>query len=89
MTATARKALDETTGVCSAACYRPPSSTVFDATAFWRISENFTLRAGVFNITDRRYAYWGDVAGLAATSTVTDAYTQPGRNARASLTVRF
>jgi hemoglobin/transferrin/lactoferrin receptor protein len=29
------------------------------------------------------------VRGLAATSTVTDAYTQPGRNASISLTARF
>ena len=67
----------------------PHASTVVDLTAFWRISENFTLRAGLFNIFDERYIYWGDVAGLLATSTTTDAYTQPGRNVRASLTVRF
>jgi hemoglobin/transferrin/lactoferrin receptor protein len=94
MTATARKAYGEQQTSCPLLaglrnCYRPPAATVFDATAFWRISENFTLRAGLFNITDERYAYWGDVAGLSAASTVIDAYTQPGRSARASLTVRF
>ncbi|HTU12814.1 MAG TPA: TonB-dependent hemoglobin/transferrin/lactoferrin family receptor [Allosphingosinicella sp.] len=89
LTATARKDLDDTVGICAAACFRPEAATILDATAFWRISENFTLRAGIFNITDETYAYWGDVAGLAATSTVIDAYTQPGRNGRVSLSVRF
>ena len=71
-------------------CYRPPASTVLDATAFWRIGENLTLRAGLFNITDEKLRLLGATcAGLAATSAVTDAYTQPGRNARVSLTFRF
>ncbi|HKR23870.1 MAG TPA: TonB-dependent receptor, partial [Allosphingosinicella sp.] len=89
LTATARKALDRTTGLCSAACYRPAAATVLDATAFWRIGDNFTLRAGLFNVTDERYAYWSDVVGLTATAVNLDAYTQPGRNARVSLSVRF
>ncbi|MGE3396551.1 MAG: TonB-dependent receptor, partial [Sphingomonas sp.] len=89
LTHTARKELDRTTGVCSAVCFRPPSATVVDLTAFWRIGENLTLRAGIFNLFDERYAYWGDVVGLLATSTVTEAYTQPGRNFRASLSIRF
>ncbi|MGQ0659854.1 TonB-dependent receptor domain-containing protein, partial [Sphingosinicella sp.] len=90
VTHAARKPLDRTTGVCgTSACFRPDASTVVDLTAFWRISENFTLRAGLFNIFDESYAYWGDVVGLLATSTVTDAYTQPGRNVRASLSIRF
>jgi len=48
-----------------------------------------TSDAGLFNLTDERYAYWSDVIGVAATSPITDAYTQPGRNARVSLTARF
>ena len=84
-----RKSLDSTAGLCTPSCFRPAASTVLDATAFFRISDNFTLRAGLFNITDESYAYWSDVAGLAATSTATDAYTQPGRNVRVSLTARF
>jgi hemoglobin/transferrin/lactoferrin receptor protein len=90
LTAVGRKSLGAAAGAsCAPNCYRPDASTVLDATAFWRISENFTLRAGLFNITDETYAYWGDVAGLAATSAVTDAYTQPGRNGRVSLSIRF
>lgn len=84
-----RKSLESTAGLCTPTCFRPASSTVLDATAFFRINDTFTLRAGLFNITDEAYAYWSDVAGLASTSAVTDAYTQPGRNFRVSLTARF
>ncbi|MFD2781273.1 hypothetical protein ACFS32_09240 [Novosphingobium pokkalii] len=52
-------------------------------------ARNPTLRAGIFNILDKKYAWWSDVRGLAASSTVTDAYTQPGRNASVSLSYRF
>ena len=69
--------------------YRPDGSTILDATLFVKPVEGLTLRAGVFNITDEKYAWWSDVRGLAATSTVTDAYTQPGRNASVSLSYRF
>ncbi len=38
--------------------------TILDATVFWRVAEMLTLRAGVFNLTDEKYAYWSDVRGL-------------------------
>lgn len=85
----ARKPLDRTAGVCSAVCFRPDSATILDLTAFYRITDNFTVRAGVFNITDETYALWNDVRGLGATSAVIGAYTRPGRNASASLSFRF
>jgi hemoglobin/transferrin/lactoferrin receptor protein len=75
--------------LCTGACYRPAAFTIMDATAFWNINENFTARAGVFNLFDTRYAWWSDVRGLAASSTVIDAYTQPGRNFGLSLTARL
>jgi hemoglobin/transferrin/lactoferrin receptor protein len=86
----AAKDADRTDSVeCGGPCFAPGSSTVLDLTAFLRITDNLTARAGVFNITDESYALWGDVRGLAASSTVTDAYTRPGRNASVSLTARF
>lgn len=90
----ARKEANETTGVCNnragpAPCFRPREFFVFDATAFFRIADNFKIRAGIFNITDRKYAYWNDVRGLTETSTITDAFTQPGRNFSVSLTASF
>jgi hemoglobin/transferrin/lactoferrin receptor protein len=78
------------TTICSGApCFRNDSFTILDATAFVRLVEGLTLRAGVFNILDRKYSWWSDVRGVTATSTITDAYTQPGRNASVSLSFRF
>lgn len=85
----ARKEANESTGVCSAACFRPQESAIIDATAFVRITEYAKIRAGIFNITDQKYALWSDVRGLAATSDITDAFTQPGRNASISLSLSF
>lgn len=70
-------------------CYRPGAFTILDLTAYARLTDALTLRAGIFNLTDKKYAYWSDVRGLAATSSITDAYTRPGRNASVSLSYRF
>jgi hemoglobin/transferrin/lactoferrin receptor protein len=80
----ARKSLDETDGG-----YRPDAFTILDATAFFAVTDALKLRAGIFNIFDENYAYWQDVRGLSATSTTTDAYTRPGRNASVSLSFQF
>ena len=80
----ARKPLDETDGG-----YRPDAFTILDATAFFAVTDALKLRAGIFNIFDENYAYWQDVRGLSATSTTTDAYTRPGRNASVSLSFQF
>ena len=85
----ARKEANETDGVCTDGCFRPEEFFIFDATAFVRIRERLTLRAGIFNIADKKYAYWSDVRGLSDTSTITDAFTQPGRNASVSLSFQF
>lgn len=99
MTHSARKEVSRTVGVddlgrpttvCSGStCFRPDAFTILDATAFVRLMDGLTLRGGVFNILDKKYAWWSDVRGLASTSAVTDAYTQPGRNASVSLSYRF
>ncbi|WP_343526991.1 TonB-dependent hemoglobin/transferrin/lactoferrin family receptor [Sphingomonas sp.] len=70
-------------------CFTPPGFWVFDATASMKLMEQATVRVGVFNITDRKYFWWSDVRGLTATSAIRDAYSQPGRNAGASLSLRF
>ena len=85
----ARKEANETIGVCSATCFRPQESAIIDATAFVRLTDNLKIRAGIFNITDRKYALWSNVRGLEAGSAITDAFTQPGRNASVSLSVTF
>ncbi len=85
----ARKAEEDTQTLCTADCFRPAAFTILDATGFVRLRDDVTLRAGIFNITDETYAYWSDVRGLAASSTITEAYTRPGRNFSASIGIRF
>jgi len=85
----ARKPARETVGVCNAACFRPEESVILDATAFVRITDHFKIRAGIFNITNRKYTLWSNVRGLAATSTLTDGFTPPGRNASISISASF
>ena len=90
LTATARKSRRSAAGAaCGLTCFRPEASEVLDFTTFWRVNEHVTLRAGIFNLTDELYAYWSDVAGLTQTSPSIDAYSQPGRNARVSVSLRF
>ena len=74
---------------CAPSCYRPGAFTVFDVTAWWRLTDEITVRGGVFNLTDEKYAYWSDVRGLSSTAVSRDAYTQPGRNVSVSLTYDF
>lgn len=88
-THSAGKAQDRAGGTCGTTCFTPSAFTVLDATAYWNLARQLTLRAGVFNITDKTYWWWSDVRGLSQTSPVLDAYTQPGRNVAVSLTARF
>ncbi|ATY34666.1 TonB-dependent receptor domain-containing protein [Sphingomonas psychrotolerans] len=77
------------TPVPTPACFRGDDYLVLDITAYWRVLPDITLRAGVFNLTDRKYWQWADIRGLATSSPIKDAYTQPGRNGSVSLSVRF
>ncbi|GAA0272657.1 TonB-dependent hemoglobin/transferrin/lactoferrin family receptor [Alteraurantiacibacter aestuarii] len=85
----ARKKAADVAGLCATECLRPASFTILDATAYFELTERLKLRAGIFNLTDETYAYWSDVHGLEASSTITDAYTRPGRNGSVSLSYRF
>ncbi|MFV0921377.1 TonB-dependent hemoglobin/transferrin/lactoferrin family receptor [Sphingomonas parapaucimobilis] len=97
MTHSARKAARDTTGLCGSECFRPAAFTILDATLFARVTDALTLRAGIFNLTNATYAWWSDVRGLGvprplpagAADAPPIAFTQPGRNASASLTLRF
>jgi hemoglobin/transferrin/lactoferrin receptor protein len=89
VTHNARKSLAGTAGVCAAECFRPEAFTILDLTAFFQATDTLVFRAGLFNVFDETYTYWSDVRGLAATSTVTDAYTRPGRNFAVSGSFRF
>jgi hemoglobin/transferrin/lactoferrin receptor protein len=74
---------------CSPNCFVGSGFTLLDATAFVTLWETATLRVGIFNLTDEKYAWWSDIRGLSAASTTLDAYTQPRRNISASLTLKF
>ena len=76
--------------VCGApGCFTPEAFTIVDATAYLNLGEHAAIRLGVFNIADVKYSWWSDVRGLASSSTVLDAYTQPGRTASVSLTLQY
>lgn len=69
---------------------RPAASTVLDLTAFVAVNDRLKLRAGLFNLTDKKYALWSDVRGLGANSAgILDAFTRPGRNVSLSASYRF
>lgn len=88
-TYSAQKGASRIGAVCAPSCFNGEAFTVLDLTAFWNVTDRATLRAGVFNLTDEKYWWWSDIRGLSRTSNVLDAYRQPGRNASASLSVRF
>ena len=64
-------------------------ATTLDLSAQWRLRKDLRLNVAVTNVTDRKYWLWPDVYGLAASSTVNDAYAQPGRSLKASLVMDF
>ena len=84
-----RKSASRTGLTCTGGCFTPPAFTVADATAWWAVTDAVTVRAGVFNLTDEKYWWWADARGLSDTSTVKDAYSQPGRNYSVSLALKF
>ncbi len=77
------------TRVPTALQYRTPSATTFDVQGQWRIRKDLRLNLAVVNLTDKKYWNWTDVRGLATTSTVLDAYTQPGRHFNVALVMDF
>ena len=66
-----------------------PAATTLDLHLQWRISKGLRANIGIVNLSNRKYWLWSDVQGLAATSTVVDAYTQPGRYLNLSLVADF
>lgn len=69
--------------------FATPSATTFDLSGQWRITPTLRLTAGIYNLTDRKYWEWSDVRGVSATSTVVDAFTQPGRSLRVAMVADF
>jgi hemoglobin/transferrin/lactoferrin receptor protein len=62
-----------------------PEATTLDLHLQWRLRKDLRANFAVINLTDRKIWHWSDVQGLAASSAVIDAYTQPGRHLNLSL----
>ena len=67
----------------------PGGYTVVDLSGWYSFSKATTLSVGVRNLFDKKYVEWADVRGVATTSSIVDAYTQPGRNFAVSVTHSF
>ena len=76
--------------VASADAFRPAGYGVLDLMAHWRFAPGATAQVGVFNLADRRYIEWSSLAGtLAASSRVSDRFSNPGRTVSASLSLAW
>lgn len=69
--------------------YIPPGYVSADLSAWWDLSRHWQLNLALNNLTDAKIVHWADVRGLAAGTTLADAYSQPGRNASLSARYQF
>lgn len=75
--------IDETDGER----FATPSWGIIDLSAGWRPNSRLELRAGIFNLTDKTYWRWLDVANQEADDPMLPLLSRPGRNY--SITARF
>ncbi len=78
--------------------WRNKEANIFDLFGWWKPYKNVTLRAGVYNITNKRYQTWDSLRGILDHSKVNhvndnglglERYYQPGRNYNMTLEVKF
>lgn len=62
------------------AYFRVPGHGILDLVASWRASERLTLRAGLFNLTDKTSWRWGDARRLPADDPLIPSLSAPGRS---------
>lgn len=67
--------------------FKSPGFGVLDLTGFYKVTDDVTVSAGVYNLTDKKYWLWDDVRGydgVGEASVISpanlDRLTQPGRN---------
>lgn len=63
----------------------PEAHAVLDLTGWVRVARGLVLRAGVLNLTDRRYFEWSNVRGRLASDPAIDRYSSPGVSGLLSL----
>ena len=64
--------------------FRPAGYAVFDVLANYRVGKSATVRAGLFNLSDKTYWTWADVRGLSADDALVPHLSAPGRTAGVS-----
>ena len=69
--------------------FATPAWTTLDLSASWQIRPGLKLSGAIRNLTDKKYWEWTNVRGIAANSTVLDAYTAPGRSFALALVADF
>jgi hemoglobin/transferrin/lactoferrin receptor protein len=71
----AQDEVDESSGEL----FKPPGYGVVDFTAGWRYSPSLEVRAGIYNLGDKRYWRWSEVGGLVPAEPALELLTRPGR----------
>ncbi len=69
--------------------FAPPGWGTVDLTAGWRPNDRLELRAGVFNLGDKTYWRWLDVANRDAADPMIPVLSRPGRNYSVSVVFLF
>jgi hemoglobin receptor len=78
--------------------YLNKSAYLVDLFGFYKVTEDITLRAGVYNLFDKKYHTWDALRGINAHSTTNnidrngvglERFYAPGRNYSASIEIRF
>ncbi|MCQ9469905.1 TonB-dependent hemoglobin/transferrin/lactoferrin family receptor [Pseudomonas alliivorans] len=67
--------------------FKTPGFGILDLTGYYKVTDDVTVNAGLYNLTDKKYWLWDDVrgydgvgeAGVTAPANL-DRLTQPGRN---------
>jgi hemoglobin/transferrin/lactoferrin receptor protein len=69
--------------------FATPGWTTVDLAAGWRPSQTVEIRAGLFNLTDKTYWRWLDVANLSANEPMIPLLSRPGRSYSLSARISF
>ncbi|CAM3464475.1 TonB-dependent hemoglobin/transferrin/lactoferrin family receptor [Parendozoicomonas haliclonae] len=73
----------------SSTSFEAPGYGVVDLTAHYKPTDEITLRAGLFNLTDKKYWAWESVSNVAPGSNNMDRFTKPGRHFNLSAKYEF
>jgi hemoglobin/transferrin/lactoferrin receptor protein len=66
-----------------------PAVTTLNLHGQWRVRRGLRINLAIVNLNNQKYWRWSDVQGLAANSSVVDAYSQAGRHLNLSAVTDF